>query len=57
MQVIPKVGGRVKVVLGKWAGEVAEVADILNDDFQVQLELPTGRRVREEYEHVSKYAK
>lgn len=49
-------GGRVKILLGKWAGEVAEVMDILKDDFQVRIELKSGKRVREEYEHISKYA-
>ena len=56
MQVIPKVGGQVKILLGKWAGEVAEVVDILKSDFQVKVELRSGKLAREDYEHVSKYA-
>jgi ribosomal protein L24 len=56
MQVIPKPGVRVKVLLGQHQGEVGTVVDILKDDFLVKIELQSGRTVSEEYEHVSKYS-
>jgi hypothetical protein len=55
MQVIPKVGGNVMILLGRYAGEVAEVVEILRDDFQVKVQLASKKLIREEYEHVSKY--
>jgi hypothetical protein len=41
--------------LGRYAGEVAEVVEILRDDFQVKVQLASKKLIREEYEHVSKY--
>jgi sRNA-binding protein len=55
LQVIPKVGGQVMILLGRWLGEVADVVEILRDDFQVRVQLASGKLIREEYEHVSKY--
>jgi hypothetical protein len=52
--VIPKIGGTVQVLLGKHRGEFAKVINILKDDFLLELELDSGKRVLEEYEHASK---
>lgn len=55
LQVIPKAGGTVVILVGPRRGEEATVEQILTDDFQVELKLlSTGQRVREEYECVSK---
>ena len=54
MQVVPKVGGAVKIVLGKYRGEVATVVDILKDEFCAKVELHSGKRTTLEYEFFSK---
>ena len=56
VQVIPKVGGEVMVLVGKHKGDLGVVTDILKDKFLVQIELHSGKAVLQEYEHVSKYA-
>ena len=44
------------ILLGPHQGARGAVLDILKDKFLVRVELPSGKEVLEEYEHVSKYA-
>lgn len=56
VQVIPKAGGKVKVLLGPYAGETAVVVEVLKDDFVARLDLDSGKEIIAEYEHFSKLA-
>lgn len=55
VQVVPKAGGSVKVLLGRHRGEVATVVEVLKEDFVARLELRSGQQVLQEYEYFSKY--
>jgi transcription antitermination factor NusG len=56
VQVIPKAGHEVTVLLGPHAGRTAVVTAVRKDQYKVELALPSGETVLEEYEHVSKKA-
>jgi transcription antitermination factor NusG len=57
VQVIPKAGGQVKVVLGADTGRTGTVVEIHKQDFKVEVELSnSGEHVFKEYEHVCKLA-
>jgi hypothetical protein len=56
VQVIPKAGGEVLVLVEPHRGERGVVLDILKDKFLVRVELASGDTVLREYEHVSKWA-
>lgn len=56
MQVIPKSGSKVKLVLGTDSGKTGTVVEVHKRDFQVEVELSNGEHVFKEYEHVCKLA-
>lgn len=56
MQVIPKPGGVVMVVGGRYRGVRGTVQELLVDKFQAAVLLATGAEVLEEYENVCKIA-
>lgn len=57
VQVIPKTGGMVKLVLGTDCGKTGTVVEVHKHEFQVEVELAnSGEHVFKEYEHVCKLA-
>lgn len=55
VQVIPKSGGKVMIVLGIDSGKTGTVVEVHKRDFKVEIELSTGgNHVFKEYEHVCK---
>jgi ribosomal protein L21E len=47
----------VKVVLGAESGQTGTVVNLHKEQFQVEVELRSGKHVQKEYEHVCKLAR
>lgn len=56
VQVIPKAGGNVRVVFGKYSGKSAVIRAIHSESFQAEVQLSSGEVLFKEYEHICKVA-
>lgn len=53
---IPKAGGKLRIVSGQYSGKVARMLAIHTERFQAEIELESGEVVFKEYEHICKLA-